>query len=143
MADATPRLRRITLAVLPFRPSAVAQSDGDGSHIADDIIVRAIRTGKFSVVERHRIDDVFKELQLTDVAPIDEATAARIGHLVGANVLVFGSYTSSNGQRTVSIRLVKVETGEVLAGDTETGTSSVLKLAGDSFEKIASSVPAN
>jgi len=49
------------------------------------------RSGKVRVVERARLGEVLRELDLAQTGRVDSATAPRVGRLVSAERLVFGS----------------------------------------------------
>lgn len=70
------------------------------------------------VVERERIQWLLQELNMQrDDDVVDESTAVRMGKLMGAHVVLFGSYTMHKKEMWISSRLVKVETGEVLLAE--------------------------
>jgi TolB-like protein/outer membrane protein assembly factor BamD (BamD/ComL family) len=70
------------------------------------------------VIERERIQWLLNELELQkDEEKVDPSTAVRTGKLLGANAVVFGSYTVFEGQMMILARVVKVETGEVILGE--------------------------
>ncbi|MEE2828932.1 MAG: CsgG/HfaB family protein [Myxococcota bacterium] len=66
------------------------------------------------IVERERIEDIFQELELAESGKVDDATAAKVGKLVGARFLVVGSFFDLFGTLRVDSRLVEVETGKIL-----------------------------
>ena len=70
------------------------------------------------VVERERLAWVTQEQDLQrDASRVDQATAVRIGKLLGVQAVLFGSYVVFNNRLNVSVRLVKVETGEILLAE--------------------------
>lgn len=71
--------------------------------------------GGATLVERQQLQAVMTELELGHKAVVDKDTAARLGKLVGAEYLVLGSYFELAGTLRVDARLVRVETGEVVA----------------------------
>lgn len=108
----------VAVAVLPF------VGETNGTAVSDLIAARLAAQSGFKVVERSRLQDIYNELKLGDIGPVDQTTAVKIGNLLGANVLALGSL-STLGQKTVlSARLVKVETGEVVGGVNEEGSSA-------------------
>jgi len=52
------------------------------------------------VVERARIKEVLDEIALSQQGVIDEATAVRAGHMVGARTIIFGSVTEAAAEDT-------------------------------------------
>lgn len=121
IADPEPRRVAPVLGLLLEREGDADRAlDAERALLADLLAAElASRGGAFKLVERERLERVYHELSLGDVGPVDQATAARIGGLLGANVLALGSLSRAGGERIVSVRLVRVETGEVLAGVSE------------------------
>lgn len=112
----------IILSILPLRHNGADKDlDSKGVDLAEAIAARLASNPHFKLVERHRIQDIYKELELGDVGPVDHKTAVRIGGMLGANVIALGSFSILGGQPVVVMRLVKVETGEVVGGVTERG----------------------
>jgi curli biogenesis system outer membrane secretion channel CsgG len=68
---------------------------------------------RYELVERERLLAVLEELNLGSSQLADQATGLRIGRLVGARLMLFGSYQVVAMQMRVDLRLVEVETGRV------------------------------
>lgn len=103
------------LAVLPFyNNSGTARLDNLKLALADMTVHRLLRDGRFTLIERARIDLVLKEqsLQLTGI--VDERTAVRVGKLLGASALLLGTFLESKNNFRVDARIVEVETGRTL-----------------------------
>jgi TolB-like protein len=66
------------------------------------------------VVERARLQALLDEQKLGQSGKIDRATAARVGKLLGAQMLVLGSFFDLGTTLRVDARLVEVETGRIL-----------------------------
>ena len=124
-----------TVAVVPFTNKTVIKNDlDDRMDIAlarDAADMNLVGTGMFNMIERERLDALIDEMALGKSGLIDEASAAKIGKLLGAQYMVLGSVTSlSTKTKTnsfsgnsyqvfahVYVRMVEVETGRVvLAG---------------------------
>ncbi|RIK71469.1 hypothetical protein DCC62_21790 [candidate division KSB1 bacterium] len=95
-------------------------------------------TNIFRVVERSQIQQVMNELQLSQTGVVDEASAAQVGRVLGVDAIVMGNVNVSFQDRwlkeerekdkkkyqvdcekrqanvSASIRIIKVETGEVI-----------------------------
>ncbi|MBT8495630.1 MAG: CsgG/HfaB family protein [Deltaproteobacteria bacterium] len=65
------------------------------------------------LVERTDLEKVIGELKLQKQRFFDKKTTARIGKLLGAQVLVTGRYFEFRGKLLVNAKMVEVETGEV------------------------------
>lgn len=81
---------------------------------------------KIEVVERTRIQDLLDELKLGHSGRVDPATSARIGQLVGAEYLVLGTYFELAGTLRIDARLVRVQTGEIVAAAGRSGATTDL-----------------
>lgn len=74
------------------------------------------------LVERENLQWVLGELELQrDASKVDQATAVRIGKLMGAHAMVFGDLMVIGGKIRLSARVVKVETSEILLGESVEG----------------------
>jgi curli biogenesis system outer membrane secretion channel CsgG len=78
----------------------------------------------FKVVERTQVEKVLKEQEFAWSGVVDQATAARLGKLLGVEYVIFGSLTGVEKGFTINARLVKVETGEVLLAPQASSTGS-------------------
>jgi len=66
------------------------------------------------IVERARLKDLLAEQKLGRSGKLDSATTARVGKLLGARLLVLGSYFDLGANIRVDARVVEVETGKVI-----------------------------
>lgn len=71
------------------------------------------RRGEYTLVERARLLRVLEELRIGSSSLADEQARLRVGKLVGARFMVFGSYLIIGGKMRLDLRLVEVETGKV------------------------------
>lgn len=126
-----------TLGVLPF-----ASAVGDTAltplayALADLLTTDLARSARLTLVERARLGDVLRELDLAAAGRVDAATAPRVGRLLQAHRLVVGSLgilgdarplASGAGTLRLSVRLADVRTGEVAqAIDARAPTADIL-----------------
>lgn len=93
-----------TIAVMPFEDAAIggdmgwvwrsrryAAGAGIADMIAGELAAQAERWRSFQVVERQRLFEVLDEQDLGTGGRIDPATAARVGRIVGADLLLMGA----------------------------------------------------
>ncbi len=87
-----------SLAVMKFTTSAGGSRNywsnaswdlGDG--MAEMLATALVETGKFKVLERQQIHDVLGEQDLGASGRVDPETAAKIGKILGARYLVYGT----------------------------------------------------
>lgn len=109
---------RPTVAVLPFVNSAIGASHDElaplSKGIADLLITEMAQNTGIRVVERENLQKLLDEQNLARDGRADEATAARIGKLLGAKHIVTGSFITDNrGKMVLTLKSVDTETGVV------------------------------
>ena len=110
--------RGTAAAVLPLSP---AQSDLslNSEYFTEQLILSFGKDEKFRelfrIVERKDLQNVLEELelQLSDLA--EEQGAAQVGELIGAQLLIIGKLYSTAKGYELFLKLLRVETGEVLS----------------------------
>ena len=83
-------------------------------------------SGNYKVVERQRLLLVLEELNLGSTELTSDSTRLRIGRLIGARLMVFGSYIIINDKMRMDLRKIEVETGLVLKAISKTASGSDL-----------------
>jgi hypothetical protein len=81
------------------------------------------------VVERSRLREILDEQKLGSSALADEDTRLRLGRLAGARHMIFGSLMNIAGMSRTDIRLVSVETTQIIASRESTAQASDLGAA--------------
>ena len=90
---------RLTIAVMDFDYSSLSNArnlnliDGAARGVSDVVAGELVDTRKYRVIERSRLNDVLNEQGLTDSGLVDPGTAAQIGRLLGAELIMVGSIT--------------------------------------------------
>lgn len=77
---------------------------------------------EITFVERAKIAEVQKELDLGQSKFVDQNTAASMGKLLGANYLLTGSYFCHEDNWRIDVRLIRVETAEIYYTEKKDGT---------------------
>ncbi|MBN1243085.1 MAG: VWA domain-containing protein [Spirochaetales bacterium] len=102
------------VAILP-----ATASDGklaaNAEYFSERILLAASERRLFTIVDRANLQKILEELELQLSGLVDESAAARVGGLLGAEVLVVGSLVERDGRFEVFLKLVRVGTAEVLA----------------------------
>ena len=70
--------------------------------------------GKVRVVDRQNIAKIVKEYEFQQSDLTDQSTAVEIGKLSGADIIVIGSISYVGKQYYLNIKLISVETGEII-----------------------------
>lgn len=81
------------IAVIDFEVKVPRAHRKIGSGMAEMLITALHETGEFVVVERKAISDMIKEQDLGEAGRVRKETAAKIGDILGAQVLVRGAVT--------------------------------------------------
>jgi TolA-binding protein len=135
-----------TIAVMDFRNNSITnreQYDGLEKGLSSMMINYMNGTTDLKVIERERIEWLLDEIELQQSGKVNQSTAVRTGELLGANTVVFGSFTVAQDQMQILARVVKVETGEVLLGEQVRGEpGEFFSLIEDLSTQVAESVDA-
>lgn len=105
------------LAVMPIAPAegAPAGIATQAEYFGSQLALAASSSKLFTVVERKDLQAILKELELQLSGLADEGAAAKVGKLLGAEVLVTGTVFRKGDVYEVFLKLVRVETAEVLS----------------------------
>ncbi|MBI5815242.1 MAG: hypothetical protein HZB29_06485 [Nitrospinae bacterium] len=139
--------RRKTIAVLDFKAISKLVATGPGVSVVGwdekqtnmltaDFITSLVKTNKFDVLERERVNDVLKEQLFSDSGMVSGASAVRMGKMLGADYLIMGQielvdiassarpipYTNmvqhlTNGEMIVNMRIVDSRSGRIVSAD--------------------------
>jgi curli biogenesis system outer membrane secretion channel CsgG len=85
-----------------------------GSGMAEMTTTALVESGQFRVLERQQIDDVIGEQDFGDSGRVDPATAAKIGKILGAQYLLYGTvneFEYSKGGEAGGVRIGGVRVG--------------------------------
>ena len=76
-----------------------------------------------SIVERDKLEELLKEQKKSNSKDFDSNTAAKIGKLTGAEIIMTGAYFEMFGSFRIDARFIDVETGEILKADGVDGST--------------------
>ncbi len=127
-----------TVAVLPMAKGAGGpELDGFGAALADMMVTDLSTVPGLLLVERQRLADLAAELELGESDFVDPASAAQLGHGLGAQLVVVGTFTALEGQLVIDTRLVEVETGAVIkAARSEGAVAEFVGIEKDVIERL-------
>jgi TolB-like protein len=131
---------RPTVAVLPFVNSAIGSATTElaplSKGIADLLTVDLAQNTGIRVVERENILRILDEQNLARDGRVDDATAAKIGKLLGAKHMVTGTFvTDRTGTMVITVKSIDSETGRISWADVSRGKT-------DEFLSIVANVGA-
>jgi curli biogenesis system outer membrane secretion channel CsgG len=126
------------IAVFSFEDKTDYGQANVGEGMADMLTTELVKSGNYRVIERAELQSVMQELKLGLTGMVTSNTAAQVGKQLGVELAVFGSVTEFGqkeeskgigfGKRkfganqikarvAIDLRIVNVETGEILAAD--------------------------
>jgi curli biogenesis system outer membrane secretion channel CsgG len=156
---ASPETDRLRIAILPFQlgfTNPAWAQHWDISLGVTEIVEEALfRTGRYRVIERRAIDAVLREQGIGRTGAVDQATAARLGRILGVQALIAGTVNQFElkgaggialpivavalyqAQVQLTARVINVTTGEIMGiargtGRAE-GTMALAALQGVAF----------
>jgi TolB-like protein len=102
------------IAVADF-PGLDGKVSDVGRFLSEELTTRLVRSGRCQVIERHLLDKMLEEQKLGASGLIDEATAIRLGKLLGADAILAGTVADLTTSLKVNGRVIDTATGAVLA----------------------------
>jgi TolB-like protein len=131
-----------TIAVMEFDNFSVGKYQEKlgplGKGLADFFEHDFGKISSMKVVERDKINFVLKELELQKSGAVDRSTAVRVGKILGAKYMVFGSITQLDDRNTrMVVRVVSVETSEIIASVDKEGAPNYSKMEKELVEELA------
>lgn len=132
------------IGVVEFENKSAYGQGRLGGAASDILVTELVKSGKFIVVERDRMEKILAEQKLQGGGLIDPATAVKVGQVMGLEAIVVGSvsqfgvkkegsdYLITQSKRqvadvTVDIRLVDVQSGQVILADSGKGMAKSSK----------------
>ncbi len=106
-----------SVAILPLVNDDGSETAGT-RRLAEQLTTGLVNCG-VSVVERRLLDQVMGELGLQQVGGFDATKAQRVGRQLGAYAIVMGTVAPKNKFAEAQLRLVRVETGDILVAATQ------------------------
>ena len=92
--------------------------------LADMLITDLSNVRMLDIVERDKLEAVLKEQNLSNSKEFDPNTAAKVGKLLGAQIILTGGYFEMMGSLRLDARFIDVETGKILKADGVDGVTS-------------------
>lgn len=124
---------KVRVAVMNFDNNSTRGYWGDrlGAAAADELATQLVRSGRFTVIERREIDSVLAEQDFGASGRVSASTAADIGKVIGAQLMVTGSITQfsvetkrvgiggiggsyTEAESIVDVRVVNTVTSEIM-----------------------------
>lgn len=110
--------KKIRIAVMDFK--TIGESSDLGEGVAEILRTILMDSGKYMVIERGMLKQVLEEQKLGLSGVVEPKTAATIGRILGANLVVVGSVVKTGDVYSLNVRFVSVESGAVIFAKTLT-----------------------
>jgi TolB-like protein len=118
---ATPPAKK-TVAILYFdNHTGSSENDPLGKGIASMMISDLSAVQEIQLVERERMQDLVKEIDMQRTKYFDSTTAVKTGKMLGAEYVVVGAFATVDPQMRIDTRVVRVATGEIVKTAQVTG----------------------
>ena len=105
---------RVGIAVVEF--TGIGLTESEVRILTDRLRAELVDTGVFKVVERERMEEILREQGFQQSGLCDtDACVVEIGRLVGVSRIVAGTIGKLGNTYTTTVRLINVETGEIIA----------------------------
>lgn len=105
----------VRVCVLEFRDlSGSPELSSLKQALVESVVTDIGQMAGLRLIERGQLDLPLKEQDFTHGSRVDPETRARLGRIIGAEVVVLGSFQQAGSVLRASARFVHVETGEVL-----------------------------
>jgi len=103
------------VAIISFDNSSGKMSEyGDlGGPLRDMLTTDLKEVKNLTMVDRQALEKLLTEQNLNNSKNFDQATATRLGKLLGAEVIITGTYFEFFGSLRVDAKFINVETGEI------------------------------
>jgi hypothetical protein len=108
-------IARVVLWILPFTPAEPDPALEHLQHALPALVSVAISSssGTHEIVEREQLDRVMREQSLSLAQLASPETRQRVGKLLGATVMLSGSFAGQGSRLHVTMRATDLETGVV------------------------------
>ena len=101
-----------TIAVLDFKSNGISISEA--SSISEKLRTELFNNSDYRVVERDKLEAILEEKGLKQSGIVSDENIVNVGGLIGVDRIVVGTINKIGKLYSLSARIVKVETGEIL-----------------------------
>lgn len=109
-----------SIAIADFDNKTRKAKESNMGHAVSEVVTERFKKfGKFVVIENRQISKIMAQMELEQTGLYDSKKTAAIGNLVGAKLMIVGSVSEIGGFYNVSLRVVRIETGEVMVTESK------------------------
>jgi TolB-like protein len=103
------------VAILSFDNTGKVSEDGDfGNPLRDMLTTDLAAVKNLTMVDRQSLEKVLTEQKLNNSKNFDLGTATKIGKLLGAQIILTGTYFEMFGSLRIDAKFINVETGQIV-----------------------------
>ncbi len=132
------------IAVLPFDVTQLPPADlaTSGLHFGlQHILLSELNANPaLRIIERRVLNEIMDEFGLHGSANIDQRTQAELGRLVFARYMVGTSYFDDRGNVRLDVRIIDVETSEIILTARVSGSDPLFDLIGTLAERVTDGI---
>lgn len=125
------------VAIMDFRNNGSPDYNYLESGIASMLGTTLATSEKIQVVERGQLEKILREMNLGMSGLIDPQTAARVGNMAGARLVVIGSFINLGSAIRIDAKVVNVETGVVVPGATASAKAATVEELDGAVDELA------
>ncbi len=134
-----------TIAIMPFDNFSTGEYQEKlgmlSKGLADFFSYDFAKISSFLVIERDKIEFILKEIELQKSGAVDKTTAVKVGKILGAQFMIFGSITQLDSKNTrMVVRVVSVETSEIIAQADREGKPEYSKMEKELVKELSGSL---
>jgi len=107
-------LDRKIVAVKDFEVISGSNKDV-AKYIQEDVTSALVSSGQFHVVERQKLDTLLEEIKLSQSGMVDPSSAKKAGKLLGADLILTGTFMPTGEDWNANLRLLDTETGQIIS----------------------------
>ena len=95
-----------TIAILNISAATIS----DAAFVIDMLDFRFVQSGRFMMVDRHRLAEILREQELHLSGFVDDTSAVSVGNMLGASIVITGNLASDR----IVLRVLNVQTGHIM-----------------------------
>jgi TolB-like protein len=84
------------------------------NYIIDELIDQILKDGRLKPVERRQLDAIRSELIFNASGEVSDESAQRIGHMLGAQYIILGSFETIRTEYRIRFRTITTETASII-----------------------------
>jgi TolB-like protein len=123
-AGPTKQAAQPTILILPLRGAEGTELAPLGEGLVDLLTLDLARQEGVSVVDRSHLASVLQEQKLSLSGLVDQSAQLQVGKLLGAKLLLAGSFVLTQGKLTVTAHLFDVSTAQLVKSEGASGEVS-------------------